>query len=273
MPARTKNALAKQMPLPQIRYSAESVVRVSQPFPDLLLRLRLLGMGHDLTVCFKHIRPERQIFLGWVFRSEISAPPVRESLQSGTLGRCQTADGIGHRCGLCFRIVDDQTVIEGILPVEAAGMCPGCHGSHDTLVQMRHPRDSGWVFVVPCHQGRCDFFCHLHIGPVVMAYTSSGAQTAWRSVASSVKQTSSLTPSPCGPFSSLPADHVVPAGRRSAASSPAPLPAPPDYISQIPDFIPLVLGKGDLHHADARPGIAGPAAHHCWSSVREVSAS
>ena len=36
-----------------------------------------------------------------------------------------------------------------------------------------------------------------------MAYTSSGAQTAWRSVASKVKQTSSLTPSPCGPFSSL----------------------------------------------------------------------
>ena len=121
-------------------------------------------MGHDLAVRFKHICPECQLFFGRVFRSEISAPPVRESLQSGTLGRCQTADGIGHRCRLRFRVVDDQTVIESILPIEAAGMRPSCHRSHNTLVQMRCRCDGGRVFVIPRHQGRCDFFCHLHIG-------------------------------------------------------------------------------------------------------------
>ena len=121
-------------------------------------------MGHDLAVRFKHICPERQLFFGRIFCSKVPAPPVREALQSGTLGRCQAADGIGHRYRLRFRVIDDQTVIESILPVEAAGMRPGCHRSHDTLVQMRHRCDGGRVFVVPCHQSRCDLFCHLHIG-------------------------------------------------------------------------------------------------------------
>lgn len=125
MPARTKKCVGQTNAVTPDTVLCRIRIRVSQPFPDLLLRLRLLGMGHDLAVRFKHICPERQLFLGRILRSKVSAPPVREALQSGTLGRCKAADGVGHRGGLCLRVVDDQTVIESILPIEAAGMCPG----------------------------------------------------------------------------------------------------------------------------------------------------
>ena len=68
------NAVAPELVLCRIR------IRVSQPFADLLLRFRLLGMGHKSAVRFKHILPESHIRFRGILGSEVTAPPVRKAL-------------------------------------------------------------------------------------------------------------------------------------------------------------------------------------------------
>ena len=67
--------------------------------------------------------------------------------------------------------------------------------------------------------------------------------------------------------------HLFPAvPQRSAASSPALLPVC-RLLSQIPDFIPLILGKGDrLYHTDAAliAGRVPTAAVKCPGGLRFI---
>nr|DAK60189.1 MAG TPA: hypothetical protein [Caudoviricetes sp.] len=61
-------------------------MRIGEPLDYLLVRFRFGCAGHDIPVRFKNIPPGSQLLIGRIIRSEVSAPPVRESLQPCTLG-------------------------------------------------------------------------------------------------------------------------------------------------------------------------------------------
>ena len=86
---------------------------VTQPLGNLLQGLGLCGTAHDPAMGFKDIVPILNVCHRRLGNTQVIAPPVRESLQSGTFGGSQSADGVsalnstgafGYEGGLQFRL-------------------------------------------------------------------------------------------------------------------------------------------------------------------------
>ena len=128
-------------------------IRVFQPLGDLLVGFHLAA-GH-FGVGLEYLVPEVHFFIGRFFRAEIGTPVVREALKPGTLGGCQTPDGVsaldstrsfGYQCRL--KLLFKGRSEFGVLPL-VEGV------STDAVA------NGGGVFVVTGKDGRSLIFGNL----------------------------------------------------------------------------------------------------------------
>ena len=78
---------------------------VTQPFADLFEGFGLGGCADDFAMGFKHIVPVPKVLGGRLCCTKTGTPPIGKTLQSGTLGGCQSADGV------FWAAVDDRRVL------------------------------------------------------------------------------------------------------------------------------------------------------------------
>ena len=69
-------------------------VRCFKPLYNLCIRFRFSLLAECLRMGFKDISPPCNILFGRVFNLQLIAPPVRETLQSCTFGRCKPSDNM-----------------------------------------------------------------------------------------------------------------------------------------------------------------------------------
>ncbi len=88
---RQSNTISPQLVLGRV------AVGIFQPCTNLLFGLRLDCAANNFAMSFKHIFPERQFFICRLVRSEICAPLVGKSLQTGALRWSKPADYVFRR--------------------------------------------------------------------------------------------------------------------------------------------------------------------------------
>ena len=136
---------------------------ILQPLDDLVPALWLGGRPHDGAVYLKHLCPELDLILGRLVCPKPGAPPVRESLQSGALGRRQSADDVlrlglvHHRRGLIVPCHQGRGLLLQCLGVNAGGHAVSHRMAVDNVQRkghiLIHAAALGTVLVRPANHG------------------------------------------------------------------------------------------------------------------------